>query len=431
MIRSLSPQEAEAFLFAWRVWARKEQVAPPGEWRTWLVKAGRGWGKTRTGAEWIGERVDAGFGRIALVGRTAADVRDVIVEGESGILATSPKHRRPKYQPSKRRVVWPNGATATCYSADEPDSLRGPQHDTAWGDELASWKYPDAWDQLQFGLRLGRDPRAIVTTTPRPTALIKALIADPTTVVTNGRTFDNRANLAQAFLEKIVAKYAGTRLGRQELDGEVLDDNPGALWKRDWIDLRRVIRAPKMRKIVISIDPAVTSNENSAESGIIAAGLGVDGHGYCLGDDSLIGSPNAWARAALTSYSKHEANVFVGEVNNGGDLVESNVTTAARAEKMLVSFEQVRASRGKATRAEPISSLSEQGNIHHVGVFPQLEDQLCDWDPLVSATSPDRLDAYVWAFTYLMIGPIVPIGVTKHTGLGGSYRLGTGRGYGS
>lgn len=350
---------------------------------------------TRTGSEWIRKRHKAGYGRIAIVGRTAADVRDVMIEGESGLLSIYPLADRPIYQKSNRRVVWSNGAIATCYSADEPDQLRGPQHDTAWADELASWKYPDAWDQLLFGLRLGNDPRAIITTTPRPTKIIKDLIADKNTAIVRGSTFDNKANLADAFVDTIVSKYEGTRLGRQELFAEILDDNPRALWKRDTIESARVKKAPALKRIVVAIDPAVTSNEDSDETGIVAGGVGMDGEYYVLRDKTCIETPNGWAKAAVALLEELKADRIVAEVNNGGDLVEA----VLRSVKKNVPYKSVHASRGKVTRAEPVAALYEQGKVHHVGLFPDLEDQMCEWEP--GQDSPDRMDALVWLITEL------------------------------
>lgn len=411
-ILSLTDEEATELLFTWRFWARPEQLAPETTktgltWDTWLILAGRGFGKTRSGAEWINEQVwDHGVKRIALVARTAADARDVMIEGESGILACSHPDRRPHYEPSKRRLTWPNGAIATTFSSEEPDSLRGPQYEKAWGDEPAAWRYPqETWDQLQMVLRLGDHPQALMTTTPRPIPLIKELLADENhTAVTRGSTYDNKANLAPSFLRKMLRKYEGTRLGRQELLAEVLDDNPGALWKRRaMIEAHRVAKHPPLVRIVVAVDPATSANANSAETGIIVAGIGEDGHAYVLGDYTLSDSPGGWGREVVTAYNKHEADRVVGEVNNGGDLVESNVRTAAEKAGCEISFKQVRASRGKHTRAEPVAALYEQGRVHHVGAFPQLEDQLCDWDPTTGSRSPDRLDALVWALTELMI----------------------------
>lgn len=321
---------------------------------------------------------------MALVAPTAADARDVMVEGESGILAISPPWCRPVYEPSKRRLTWPNGAIATLYSADKPDRLRGPQHDGAWADEVGSWRYPEAWDNLMFGLRLGADPRCVVTTTPRPVKLIRNLVGDPTTAETRGSTYENRDNLAQAFLNTIVKKYEGTRLGRQELYGELLDDVPGALWQRKVLDDLRREKAPDLARVVVAIDPATTSEEDSNETGIVAAGLGVDGHGYVLDDASLRDSPSAWARAAVRLYYRRQADRIVAEVNNGGDLVE----TVLRTVDPRVSYKGVHAARGKVIRAEPVAALYEQGRVHHVGLFEDLEDQLCNWVP--GMDSPDR-----------------------------------------
>lgn len=389
------------------MWARENQLPPNGDWRTWIILAGRGFGKTRSGAEWVRSCVESGnYGRVALVGATAADVRDVIVEGESGILAISSPAFRPKYEPSKRRITWPNGAQASTFSADEPDRFRGPQHDLCWLDELAAWKYPEAYDQIQFGLRLGNKPRQMITTTPRPTKLIKEIIADPTTYVTRGSTYDNKDNLAPSFLEQIIKKYEGTRLGRQELNAEILDDNPHALWKYEQIDALRVYRAPlTLNRVVVAIDPAVTSHAGSNETGIIVAAIGTDDHGYVLADLSISASPDEWGRAAVQAYYQYSADRIIGEVNNGGDLIESLI----RNVDPNVSYKSVRATKGKAIRAEPISALYEQSRIHHVGYFPKLEDQMCNFDPAEysdsasrkSNDSPDRLDALVWGFSEL------------------------------
>ena len=336
-------------------------------------------------------------GRIALVGPTAADVRDVMVEGESGIMSICAPGERPEYQPSRRRLVFPNGCLAYCYSADEPERLRGPQHGAAWCDEVGAWRYPEAWDQLRMGLRLGTDPRAVVTTTPRPTDLMRRIASDPGTVVTRGTTFDNRANLADDFIRSIVARYEGTRLGRQELMGEDLDDNPAALWQRGELDAHRVHAVPELVRVVVGVDPAVTATEEADETGIVVVGLGADGHGYVLDDRSMRGSPDAWGREAVAAYHRHRGNGIVVEVNQGGDLVRHLLTTLDRR----VPLREVRASRGKVARAEPVAALYEQGKVHHVGTFATIEDQLCGWTP--GHESPDRLDALVWAVTELML----------------------------
>jgi phage terminase large subunit-like protein len=364
----------------------------------WLLLAGRGFGKTRTGAEYVRSKVESGeAGRIALVAPTAADARDVMIEGESGILAISPPWFEPKYEPSKRRLTWPNGAIATAYSADEPRRLRGPQHDLAYCDEIAAWEYPEAWDQLLLGLRLGKDPRAVVTTTPRPVRVIRELVKAETTHVTRGSTYDNRENLAPAFLEQIISKYEGTRLGRQELYAEILDDVPGALWTRAMLESALVDEAPELSRVVVAIDPAVTSGEDSDETGIVVAGLGVDGMGYVLADRTCRLSPDGWAKRAVTAFDEYRADRIVAEVNNGGDLVESTIRTVRRN----TPYKQVRASRGKRVRAEPIAALYEQSKIKHVRGLGQLEDQMVTFLPEGGDSSPDRVDALVWALTEL------------------------------
>lgn len=398
-ITSLSLEEAEHILYDWRFWARPEQLIPPGDWRVWLILAGRGWGKTRTGAETVHEWVMSGkCRRIAIVAPTAADARDVMIEGESGLLSVGHPSERPVYEPSKRRLTWPNGAVATVFSADKPDRLRGPQHDGAWADEIAAWRYAEAWDQLLFGLRLGDDPRVVATTTPRPIPMITELIESATTVLTRGSTFENRANLAAAFFEKIIARYQGTRLGRQELYAEILTDVPGALWNRGIIEASRLSKVPVgFRRVVVAIDPAASAGEESSETGIVVAALGEDGHGYVLEDASLSASPDGWANQAIAAFSRHGADRIVAEVNNGGDMVEHTIRTVDKR----IPYKSVRASRGKQIRAEPVAALYEQGKVHHLGYFGELEDQLCTWVP--GEKSPDRLDALVWALTELML----------------------------
>ena len=391
-----------------RFWRpRPAQTPPAGDWRVWLLIAGRGFGKTRAGAEFVRREVAAGRARrVALVGPTALDVRNVMIEGESGLLNIGPRRRRPLYEPSKHRLTWYNGAVAETFSADEPDRLRGPQHDLAWCDELAAWRYPAAWDMLLFGLRLGADPRVVVTTTPRPIALLRALLADPTVRVTRGRTIENRANLAPAFLDAIVKRYEGTRLGRQELDAELLDDLPGALWTHALIDAARLATAPEgLARIVVAIDPAVSTGEEADETGIVVAGRDTKGHGYVLADASGRLAPVEWARVAAAAYQAHGADRVVAEINNGGELVE----TTLRVIDPNLAFRAVHAARGKTTRAEPVAALYEQGRVHHVGAFPALEDQMCafapDFDRSAQGWSPDRVDALVWALTDLFIDP--------------------------
>lgn len=367
------------------------------DWRYWLVMAGRGFGKTRTGAEMV-RRWVRDYPLVNLIGATADDVRDIMVEGESGILAICPPGERPEYRSSKRRLDWPNGARSLLFTADEPERLRGKQHMKLWADELAAWRYPEAWDQAMFGLRLGDNPQAVITTTPKPVKAVRDLLKDAHTVTYTGTTYENRANLAEAFYNAIITKYEGTRLGRQELLAEILDDVPGALWKRDRIDDLRVTDLPNMTRIVVAIDPAVSTTDESSETGIVVAGVGKDGHGYVLDDLTVKASPHEWATRAVNAYHDYQADRIVAEVNNGGDMVEHTVRTVDRR----VSFKQVRASRGKLTRAEPVAALYEQGKVHHLGVLSQLEDQMCSWVP--GDTSPDRMDALVWALTELMLG---------------------------
>jgi len=387
------------YVSRWTFKAHPGQIPPKDrQWSVYLMRSGRGGGKTRAGSEWVLQRVRDGYRSIALVGKTAADVRDTMIElGESSIMKVARPHERPLYEPSKRRLVFPTGAVAVAYNGDEPDQLRGPQHDSAWVDELAKFRYPEeCWDNLMFGLRLGPNPQAFVTTTPRPIPIIRKLIADKDTIDVRFSTFDNAENLSPIFLQRVRERYEGTRLGRQELYGEILDDNPGALWKRDVIENLRVREHPPLVRIIVAVDPAVTNKEDSDETGIVTAGIAASGHCYVLDDSSLQGSANQWAVAAVRAYHKWEADRIVGEVNNGGDLVEVNIRTVDPG----VPYEAVTASRGKLIRAEPVSALYEQGKVHHVGTFPQLEDQMVEWVP--GERSPDRMDALVWAITKLI-----------------------------
>lgn len=367
----------------------------------WLIRSGRGFGKTRTGAEWVIEQVRQGFQRIALVGQTKADVRDTMMEvGDSSILQRSPPWFKPQYEPTKRRLTWPNGAMAMIYSGDEPNQLRGPQHDKAWVDELAKFKYPqETWSNLTLGLRIGPRPQALVTTTPRPIRLIRDLIASPTTVDVRRPTWDNLAHLSPAYVQNVISPMRGTRLGRQELEGEILDDVPGAIWKREHIEANRVAVAPDLAVVVVAIDPSATSSETSDEAGIVVAGLGANGHGYVLDDRTLRASPHGWGSAAVKAYHRWKADHIVAETNNGGEMVELTIRTV----DANVPYRGVHASRGKRTRAEPVAALYEQGRMHHVGAFPELEDECCSWEP--GDASPNRMDALVWAFTDLMLGP--------------------------
>jgi predicted phage terminase large subunit-like protein len=394
---------ADALDTDWNAIARPEQLPPDGDWPTWVYCGGRGTGKTRSGAEWVRSQAEGGHvGRIALVGPTSADVRDVMVEGSSGILEICPNSNRPVYEPSKRRLTWPNGVQAAMFSSEEPERLRGPQHGAAWCDELGAWRnVAETWSMLQFGLRLGKKPRQVVTTTPRPIKLLRDLIRDQNTVVTRGSTYDNRANLAESFFTQVIKQYEGTRLGRQELNAELLEDFEGALWTRDLIESTRCdkLALPPMRRIVIAIDPAVSVSETSDATGIIVAGLGVDDKGYVLHDDSGKYMPIEWARRAVALYHKYGADRIVAEANQGGAMVETTI----RIVDPNASFKAVHASRNKVTRAEPVAALSEQHRLFFAGSFPELEDQLCTF-VAGSPDSPDRLDAMVWAISELMVG---------------------------
>lgn len=384
--------------------------------------AGRGWGKTRCGSEWIREQVEgptplsAGKrSRIALIAETASDARDVMVKGDSGILACSPPDYRPTYVANRRALVWPNGTEALIFSAIEPDQLRGPQFDCAWCDELAKWRYAEyAWDMLQMGLRLGDNPQALVTTTPRNIQVLKDILADPDTVSTVGSTYENVGNLASKFASFIRRKYEGTRLGRQELDAAILEDVPGALWSIPQLDQHRLPKMPNslsLDRVVVAVDPPVTSGEKADECGIVVSGVQGDvrnytAHGYVLEDCSSQGEkPIEWAERAVKAYRAHNANCIIAEVNNGGELVE----TVVRQIDPLIPFKAVRASKGKFARAEPVAAIYEQGRAHHVGTHATLEDQMAQFcidglpDP---SKSPDRVDALVWGITELMIEPV-------------------------
>lgn len=404
-LASLSDPEAAAWLFDFAgEWARPDQLPPPGPWRTWLFLGGRGAGKTRAGAEWI--RKQAGGcdppARIALIGETYADVRDVMIDGVSGLLSVHPRAERPAWQASRRRLVWPNGTIAQAFSAEEPDGLRGPQFDLAWADELCKWRYAETcWDMLQFALRLGAAPRALVTTTPRPSPLLQRLMAADDSAVTHARTRDNRF-LPPAFLAAVEKKYGGTRLGRQELDGEMIADRDDALWRRDSIETTRLETAPDLRRIVVAVDPATSSGPASDATGIVAAGRGADGRGYVLEDATLASAkPDVWAGRAVALYHGLKADALIAEANQGGDMVAAVI--AAVDPSIVVS--KVHATRGKYVRAEPIAALYAQRRVSHVGRFAALEDEMCDFGPdgLSGRRSPDRVDALVWALTALRL----------------------------
>jgi phage terminase large subunit-like protein len=431
LLADLDDKTIEAILKAWDLWRRDDQAPPDGDWLVWLVMGGRGAGKTRTGAEWVREQVRLGYRRIALVAETAADARDVMVEGESGIIECSYVGDRdvygrimgvPHYEPSKRSLTWGNGARAWTYNSREPGQLRGPQHDAAWADEIAKWRYPDAWDQLLFGLRLGKNPRALATTTPRNRAFIRDLVGDPGTVVTGASTYANRANLARKFVDRIIRRFEGTRLGRQELHGELLSDVPGALWTLDQIDALRcdVLPPEGYRRIVVAVDPAGSTNEGSDETGIVVAALDADERLVVLEDLSARLSPDEWGQAAVLAYDRWQADKIIGERNNGGDMVGNTVRGAATAlfaagkrRTKVIAYGDVWASKGKAIRAEPISAIYAQRRAAHAGVFKELEDQMAaftiDFDRKVAGYSPDRLDAMVWAATELMLGAGIPL----------------------
>lgn len=408
----LSRSEMAFLLKDWPTFAHKHQLPPGGDWAVWLMMGGRGAGKTRAGAEWIRARAlghrwtgEAGAaGRIALVGETYQDVREVMIEGVSGILPVHPKAERPQWNPSRRRMEWRNGAVAQAFSSEDPEALRGPQFDIAWADELAKWRNgEETFDMLQFGLRLGERPRQLVTTTPRAVPLLKRLIDMPGTTLTRAATRANALFLAPGFLERVVARYAGTRLGRQELDGELIEDRPDALWQRDELDACRVAAAPDhLVRIVIAIDPPATATKRSDACGLVVAGIGEDGIAYVLADHSLARArPADWAGRAVALWRHYQADCLVAEVNQGGDMVREVIAAADPA----VPVKSVRASRGKYARAEPIALIYEQGRVRHVGAMPALEDEMADFGPggLTSGRSPDRLDALVWALSELLL----------------------------
>jgi phage terminase large subunit-like protein len=398
-LNSLTPTQLNNLAHDWQFWARDKQLPPASNWRYWVILAGRGFGKTRTGAEWVRSQVQR-YSLVNLIGATASDARDIMIEGESGLLAICPPDERPEYRPSKARLEWPNGAKSLIFTADEPERLRGKQHMKLWCDELAAWRYPEAWTQAMLGLRLGDSPQACVTTTPKPVKILLDLLKHPKAEIVTGTTYENRSNLADDWFGDIISQYEGTRLGQQELLAEIITDVPGALWQRHLLDMYRVKTPPlELLRIVVAVDPAVTSTDESSETGIIVAALDAKNrHGYVLEDVSVTrGRPEEWARVAVNAYHRYKADRIIGEVNNGGEMVESTIRTV----DPLVSYKAVRASRSKQTRAEPISSLYEQGRVHHVGTFAQLESQLCTWVP--GEKSPDRLDAMVWALTELML----------------------------
>ncbi|NBJ11496.1 ATP-binding protein [Microvirga sp. SYSU G3D207] len=399
----------------WPLRCRPEQRLPGlarqhDPWTIWLILGGRGAGKTRAGAEWVrglalGEPdvADGAVRRIALVGETFSDARNVMVEGPSGILAVHERHERPAWSPSLRKLEWANGAVAHVFSAEDPDSLRGPQFEAAWADELAKWRHvEETWDMLQFGLRLGAHPRQMVTTTPRPIPILKRFLADPSVAVSRVRTAENAENLAPAFLDAVVRRYAGTRLGRQELDGDIVEDRPDALWTRDAIEMNRIDDAPPLQRIVVAVDPPASSSKRADACGIVAAGVDEGGTAYVLEDATASGlKPPEWAAKAVALYRRLQADALVVETNQGGEMAMGVI----REVDSTVPVVGVRATRGKYLRAEPVSVLYAQNRVRHVGALPELEDELCDFGPggLTSGRSPDRLDALVWALSELML----------------------------
>jgi len=420
LLDGLTARELSRILADWEFIARDDQWPPDmaangAPWRQWLILGGRGAGKTRAGAEWVKGLALARpqfsatpVTRIALIGETAADVRDVMIEGVSGLLAIHGSRERPRWESSRRRLLWDTGVVAQAFSAEDPESLRGPQFHAAWCDELAKWRYArETWDMLQFGLRLGDWPRQLVTTTPRPTPLLKELIAHPATALTRALTRDNAAHLAPSFLESVIAQYAGTRLGRQELDGEMIEERKDALWTRDMIEAARVNQQPPLARIVVAVDPPASSGKRADNCGIVAAGADEAGSVFVLEDATLEAArPAQWARAAIAHYHKLSADALVAEVNQGGEMVRAVLNEADPSAPVTMA----RATRGKYLRAAPVAQLYEQGRVKHVGALPALEDEMCDFsaDGLSSGRSPDRLDALVWAITALALTPKAP-----------------------
>ncbi|WP_139828440.1 DNA-packaging protein [Maritimibacter sp. HL-12] len=417
-LEGLRDEALLALPWLFEFWALPHQLPPEGDWRSWVILGGRGAGKTRAGAEWVRMRVEGAkpddpgrARRVALVGETLDQVREVMVFGDSGILACSPPDRRPTWEATRKRLVWPNGAVAQVFSAHEPESLRGPQFDAAWVDELAKWKRAEeAWDMLQFALRLGEHPQQVVTTTPRNVGVLKALLANPTTVTTHAPTEANRANLAASFLEEVRARYGGTRLGRQELEGILIEDSEGALWTSARLEAGRLDAPPEsFSRVVVAVDPPVTGHAGSDECGIVVVGAVTVGppsawRAVVLEDASVAAAtPTRWAEAALDAMARHGADRLVAEVNQGGDLVAEVI----RQIDPLAPFRAVRASRGKVARAEPVAALYEQGRVAHLRGLAELEEQMCRMTArgYEGKGSPDRVDALVWAIHELLIAP--------------------------
>jgi phage terminase large subunit-like protein len=415
ILAQLPPQKAEELIYTWEFWARPNQLAPEGDWNVWYVNAGRGFGKTRAGVEWVRSKVKMGHKRIAAIAATNSDIERVMINGESGFLARCWKGDRdnkgkplgqPVWSPTKRLLTWENGAYVQFFSAEEPERLRGPQFEAAWCDELAAWNRDrDTWDMLQFCLRLGKHPQVCVTTTPKPTKLVRDILKNPKTTVTYGSTFDNSANLASTYLDAVKSQYEGTRLGRQELYAEILDEASGALWNRQTLSQCEVevddpvAFAETLARVVVSVDPAVSSNSESDMTGIIVAGIDINGVCYILQDATDRYTPEGWAAKAIELYHLYGADRIVAERNQGGEMVRYTFKTVDET----IPIKLVHASRGKFARAEPVSALYERNRVKHLKGLDALEDQMVQWCPLGSIGSPDRLDAMVWAVTELAL----------------------------
>lgn len=413
LLLKLGPAKAEELAYTWPFWARPQQMAPSGDWNTWFINAGRGFGKTRAGVEWVRGLVKRGYKRIAAIAATNSDIERVMINGESGFLSRcwsgdktdkGVPLGKPTWSPTKRLLTWENGAYVQFFSAEEPERLRGPQFEAAWCDELAAWNRDrDTWDMLQFCLRLGKHPQTCVTTTPKPTKLVRDIMKNSKTVVTYGSTFDNSANLAATYLQSVKDMYDGTRLGRQELYAEVLDEASGALWTRELLSKCEVddplALSETLARVVVSVDPAVSSNAESDMTGIVVAGMDINGVCYILHDATERYTPEGWAAKAIELYHLYGADRIVAERNQGGEMVRYTFKTVDET----IPIKLVHASRGKFARAEPVSSLYERGRVKHVRGLDALEDQMVQWEPLGSIGSPDRLDAMVWAVTELAL----------------------------
>lgn len=393
---ALTPFELEALYYDWKFNARQNQLIPTTDWDYWLILAGRGFGKTRTGAETVRQWVKHSK-YVNLIGATADDARDIMIQGESGILAVCPKYERPEYKKNESKLVWPNGAESLIFTADAPERLRGKQHEKVWADELCAWRYVEAFDQAKFGMRLGKQPQMIITTTPKPTKLLKEIIKDERTCLTRGSTYDNKMNLAANFLKTIVATYEGTRLGRQELNAEILDDVQGALWTWAMVESAKSLHTLEPTRTVIGVDPAVTNREDSDLTGIVVASKTADSKYRVHEDASMRDSPNAWAQVVINLYERYDADAVVVETNQGGDLIKELLRRKGFNGRII----EVHASKGKFARAEPISALYEQGLVSHDAKLDLLESELTEYSPMFAKKSPDRLDALVWALTEL------------------------------